>query len=169
MKSYLSILFIFIVGLFFVTSCSVTKKKSNYIKSNYEEIKEAFPDAQVTIVKDSIKIIFPNNVTFEIGSAQLLPSFESKISRFAAIMKKFSQTNLLITGFTDNSGEAEKNLKLSLERAEAVKDNLIKSSVKETRLFTWGLGEKNPLASNLTEEGKAKNRRVEFVVLYKPN
>ncbi len=168
MNKLLTILsIVFVSAIMF--SCGVKKKKTKYIKDNFKELKEAFPEAQVTIVKDSIKLIFPNNVTFKVASSELLPAFESKITRFANIMKKYSKTNLLITGFTDDSGEAEKNMKLSLDRAQAVKQYLMKSSVAESRLFTWGLGEKNPIASNATAEGKAKNRRVEFVVLYKPN
>lgn len=167
MKHYLSILsfFILVTVLF---SCGVSKKRTKYVKNNFKELKEAFPEAQVTIVKDSIKLIFPNNVMFEVGSSTILKGFETKIERFASIMKKYGKTNLLITGFTDNSGEAETNLRLSLERAQGVKDYLLKSNVNEKRLFTWGLGEKSPIASNSTPEGKSKNRRVEFVVLYKP-
>jgi outer membrane protein OmpA-like peptidoglycan-associated protein len=150
-------------------SCSVRKKKSTYMNKTYNELKTNFPEAQVTIVHDSIKVIFPNNVLFEIGASDVKSGFDEKLNRFAGIINKYDKTNLLITGYTDNSGEIDKNLKLSLDRAENVKKKLLSNQVKEKRLFTWGLGEKNPISSNETEEGKAKNRRVEFVVLYKPN
>ncbi|HVI85061.1 MAG TPA: OmpA family protein [bacterium] len=67
-------------------------------------------------------------------------------------------------GYTDNTGDAAANKKLSLDRANAVKDLLMKGGVEESRMTTQGFGQDNPIASNDTEEGKAKNRRLELVV-----
>ncbi len=149
-----------------VSSCRVAQKKNNYINENYNEIKSAFPDAEVSIVEDSIKVIFPDNVVFDEGSASLKNTFEEKLNRFGKILEKFNQTNLLIAGYTDSTGDMESNVQLSLTRANNVKYYLTNASIKPERLFTWGLGQKKPLAPNDTEEGRVKNRRVEFVVLY---
>ncbi len=151
-----------------VASCGTTHKKKKYLKETYKEIKKTFPQAQVSIVQDSIKVIFPNNVVFDVASSHVKETFKTKLSHFARILKEYNRTNLLITGHTDNSGNESDNLKLSLDRANNVKDRLSKTGVPSRRLFTWGLGEKNPISPNDTEEGRARNRRVEFVVLYNP-
>lgn len=150
------------------TSCGVSYKKKRYIKQTYKEIKKTFPEAQVNILQDSIKVIFPNNVVFDIGAYKVKQTFKARLDHLAKILNKYDKTNLLITGHTDNSGNEADNLQLSLNRASGVKAYLEKISVASERLFTWGLGEKSPIVANDTELGRAKNRRVEFVVLYKP-
>ena len=70
-----------------------------------------------------------------------------------------------IVGHTDSKGNDKKNRKLSLDRADAVREQLIKSDIDGDRLTTRGAGEDEPLDSNETEEGRAKNRRIEFRVV----
>jgi outer membrane protein OmpA-like peptidoglycan-associated protein len=80
---------------------------------------------------------------------------------------KFLQENgavkLEIDGYTDSDGDETANLKLSQERAEAVKKQLVVLNIDESRLSCKGFGETNPVANNTTPEGKANNRRVEFL------
>jgi len=158
--------FIGLVLLLF--SCGVAQKKKKYVNKTYSEIKKSFPEAQVEMIKDSIKVIFPNNLVFDVSSSKLKSGFETKLNRFGEILDKFTATNLLIAGHTDASGNENTNLSLSLARASSVKEYLAARKIDTSRLFTWGLGEKKPIASNETAEGRMKNRRVEFVVLYKP-
>jgi OOP family OmpA-OmpF porin len=68
-----------------------------------------------------------------------------------------------VDGHTDNSGSAAHNLTLSQERADAVKDQLVKMGMDPTRLTTKGFGDSKPISDNNTPEGRANNRRVEFV------
>ena len=105
---------------------------------------------------------------FNLNSADLLPSFQSKLNRFCRILNKYNKTNILTTGHTDNSGEESFNMKLSNDRAVNVKQRMIEQQVQEGRIFTWGLGDKSPILPNTTAEGRAKNRRVEFVILFAP-
>lgn len=170
---FLYLLFITAIFSFSLQSCSVKQKrkqkaKNQYINKTYQAVRKKFPEANVQIVCDSIKLIFPNNVVFDVGAANLKSSFEVKLIRFGDILKQFTETNLLITGHTDSTGDEKVNLSLSLSRAETVKDFLIKKDVKGDRLFIWGLGQRRPIATNTTEIGRMKNRRVEFVVLYEP-
>jgi len=72
--------------------------------------------------------------------------------------------SLIIEGHTDSKGSDAYNLKLSKQRAAAVRDYLIESGIVGTRIEATGLGESQPTASNATEEGRAENRRVEFKV-----
>ena len=166
MKNTAILVVLFVIVATMSTSCGVQHRKKRYVKRNYKELKKSFPEATVTLLQDSIKVIFPNNVVFDVGSATVRKTFDAKLLRFSQILKKYDRTNILVTGYTDNSGSDDSNVKLSLERAETVKSKLIKEKVQPKRLFTWGLGEKNPISSNATKEGRAKNRRVEFVVLY---
>lgn len=132
----------------------------------YKELKEKLPEATVTIVSDSIKVLFPEHLMFATSSAEINQTFYSKMANFGKILNKYSKTSILINGYTDNTGASESNVKLSNERALAAKSSLINEKVATARLFSWGHGSKDPVATNSTPEGRQKNRRVEFVVLY---
>lgn len=102
------------------------------------------------------------DVNFETGKADLLPASFKTLNKLANYLEKNPQTNLEISGHTDNTGSDEFNLKLSDNRAKSVKKYLIKIGIAESRLSAKGFGESKPVATNDTPEGKFKNRRVEF-------
>ena len=79
-------------------------------------------------------------------------------------MRENPTTKAVVEGNTDSKGTDEYNQKLSERRAASVKDVLVKSGIEADRLTTVGYGESRPVASNDTEEGRAKNRRVSIVV-----
>jgi OmpA-OmpF porin, OOP family len=79
-------------------------------------------------------------------------------------MKDNTELNLDISGHTDNTGDATKNQTLSENRAQSVKDYLIKKGVEESRITSAGYGPDQPVADNTTAAGRAKNRRVEIKV-----
>lgn len=92
------------------------------------------------------------------------PESYGAIKEIADVLKASSGMKLKITGHTDSDGDEKLNLALSLKRANAVKAILIKEfSIEESRLTCEGKGESEPIDKNDTPEGKAKNRRVEFV------
>ena len=80
-------------------------------------------------------------------------------------MNENPQVRIRIIGHTDNVGSDEANRKLSEGRANAVKDDIVGRGIDTQRIETIGKGESEPVASNDTEEGRAQNRRVEFVIL----
>lgn len=148
-------------------SCKVSsKKKHAYMEKAYATFNESFPDADVKLLHDSVRIVFPNSIVFKTGSTAINELFDSKIVRFAKILHQYSHTNVLIVGHTDNTGEEKINKQLSKERSIAVQTRLLEQKVKLSRIETWGLGDKSPVASNETEEGRSQNRRAEFVILY---
>jgi len=103
------------------------------------------------------------NVNFQINSTRLTENSLPAIRELADSLKTNSALNLLIEGYTDNTGSAAHNRKLSLQRALAVKKILLQLAVASNRIQVSGLGDARPVANNNTPEGKAKNRRVVFV------
>ena len=104
-------------------------------------------------------------IEFESGSSVLTDSGKSILDEMAAALHKVGNKKVKIIGHTDSSGDATKNLKLSQERAEAVKSYLVGKSIAATNLSSAGMGSNKPVADNATPEGRRKNRRIEFEVL----
>ncbi|HVZ55267.1 MAG TPA: OmpA family protein [Chitinophagaceae bacterium] len=106
------------------------------------------------------------NIYFATGSFKLLSKSFKGLNEVAQILKDNPDTKLSIDGHTDNTGKPDKNLILSQNRANAVKQYLISKGVDETRLTATGHGQDQPIADNKTSKGRAKNRRVELKLGY---
>jgi OOP family OmpA-OmpF porin len=103
-------------------------------------------------------------ITFDTDSAVIKPESAQAIGEIAKLLKADGALKIYVVGHTDNTGTAEHNLKLSQERAQAVMQELVqKQGIAAARLKSYGCGQYAPVASNDTEEGRAKNRRVELV------
>lgn len=158
-----------IVTIVLMASCASSRKTSSqhaYMTKQYEELRNTLNEAEVSIIKDSLKVIFPNNVLFASSSDQVNESIKPTFKHFADVLNRYNKTKILITGHTDNTGAAQYNRELSERRATSAKQLLNSFEVNNDRMFTWGLADRDPIAPNSTEAGKAKNRRVEFVILY---
>ena len=99
---------------------------------------------------------------FDIGSAKLKKTANGQLNGVVEFAINQPEAVLEIIGFTDTSGSAKKNLKLSVARAEAVKQYLVKKDIPANRILTKGQGSDYPLGNNNTKEGRALNRRVEI-------
>jgi outer membrane protein OmpA-like peptidoglycan-associated protein len=141
-------------------------KKQSYMTSAYNDIKVALNEADVKLLKDTVKVVFDNKLLFDFASATIKPQNYAAFERFAEALNHHGKTKILITGYTDAIGSDENNNALSLRRADSARNLLAAYQVKKNRMFTWGLGSKHPLASNSTEEGRKLNRRCEFIILY---
>ena len=105
------------------------------------------------------------NVEFDTNKAVVKDIYKSEIKKVADFMKTYPNTTAVIEGHTDNVDSAEYNQKLSAERANSVKQYLINNfGIKASRLSAVGYGMTRPIASNKTEEGRQKNRRVQAVI-----
>ncbi|NKI31852.1 OmpA family protein [Croceivirga thetidis] len=108
--------------------------------------------------------ISTNGILFDSGSANLKPESMGIIRQIYQVLQQDSSINLKIVGHTDADGSDEANLSLSKSRADAVKSALVNVyNVDDARLSTEGKGELEPVADNSSSEGKAQNRRVEFI------
>ena len=101
-----------------------------------------------------------DRTTFETDSATLRPQSREQLANVAAILKAFPSARVTIGGYTDNSGDAGANLKLSQSRAETVMNQLRDMGVASSRLAAEGYGNQHPIADNSTADGRARNRRV---------
>ncbi len=108
-----------------------------------------------------------NNIFFEFGQYDLLEDSFSELNRVIEFLNSNPDVKIEIQGHTDVVGSKGENLKLSLNRAKSVAGYLISKGILKDRIKTKGLGKSQPLASNSTEEGRKRNRRVEFVIFEK--
>lgn len=105
-------------------------------------------------------------IQFETGKATIKKSSYGILNKIAEMLSIDESYNLEINGHTDNVGDSEKNLKLSKERAEAVRLYLIKRGIAAERMKSEGFGDTQPIADNSTKKGREQNRRVEFNIVY---
>ncbi|HEY5892477.1 MAG TPA: OmpA family protein [Chthoniobacterales bacterium] len=130
-----------------------------------------FIDSLVTFVSKpdwvSGKSFAFDAVTFESDSATLAPISTAQIEQLATVLKAFPNVIVSVEGHTDNTGDPAANKKLSVDRAATVKAALVGVGMPSDRVTNTGWGQDKPVASNDTEEGKLKNRRVEIALLKK--
>jgi OOP family OmpA-OmpF porin len=105
-------------------------------------------------------------IHFDVNSAHIKEYSIPKIERFAQFLLRNRGSRVIIVGHTDSDGSSDKNLVLSRRRAIAVADKLVELGVSPARITAIGKGESMPIASNSTEEGKRRNRRIEAVLVY---
>jgi outer membrane protein OmpA-like peptidoglycan-associated protein len=142
-------------------------KRKKYMDNTYTDFKKTLNDADVVLLTDTVKIIFKNPIIFEFNKATILPEMMPSFERMAKVLLQHSKTEILVVGHTDSvGGDNTNNQQLSIRRADSAVNVLAYYKVSHERMDTWGLGSKEPVASNATEEGRARNRRVEFIVLY---
>lgn len=108
-----------------------------------------------------------DNLNFETGTTVVTPASRPTISDLLAILKAYPAVDVRLEGHTDNQGQPAANLKLSRDRAAAIDKVLETGGIAAPRITTEGFGQDKPMAPNETEEGRAKNRRLELVVVKK--
>lgn len=104
-------------------------------------------------------------INFETGQSDIKPESQTTIDQIVAMLKANPSLKILIEGHTDDVGNPSSNQTLSEDRAKSVMNAIIAKGIEKARLSSKGLGQSKPVADNKTEEGKAKNRRVEIVKL----
>lgn len=109
-------------------------------------------------------VINLRNVLFDFGKVTIKPGAEENLAKLSRFLIEYPERKIMIEGFTDNVGPEDANLKLSEQRAKAVKEALVARGVEPDRILTRGYGEADAIADNSTEAGRQQNRRVEIVI-----
>jgi outer membrane protein OmpA-like peptidoglycan-associated protein len=104
-----------------------------------------------------------SGLSFELGRPGVELSGAKDLYALVALLKRYPDTKLVIESYTDSHGSGLRNIFLSLERAGAMREMLVKHGVDKSRLLTRGMGPADPIASNATADGRRQNRRIEIV------
>jgi outer membrane protein OmpA-like peptidoglycan-associated protein len=122
-------------------------------------------DVQIVNTGDRLILTMPQDILFDVDSANVAPVLRDDLFKVADSLQRYPDTTVQVVGHTDSDGAASYNQRLSERRANAVADVLMDGGVRGARIRAFGRGEDQPIASNLSPEGKRQNRRVEIVIL----
>ena len=128
------------------------------------EIAQKIPGATVERVGEGIQVTFESGLLFDFDSDRVRGEAGTNLRNLAASLQEYPNTDLLIVGHTDADGPAEYNEELSSRRARAAADYLESRDVDRRRLRTAGRGEREPVATNGSDAGRERNRRVEVAI-----
>ncbi len=129
-----------------------------------EEMQKVLGDAEVRREGEGIVINFKEKVLFSFNSADLGANAQGNLDKLVNVLNKYPDTNIEVIGHTDAVGADAYNQTLSERRAGAVTSYLRSHDIASSRLTTKGMGKTDPIATNDTDDGRAQNRRVEFVI-----
>lgn len=139
----------------------------NKMDKQAQQIEQEIPGAEVERVGEGINVTFDetSGIYFDTEKFTINSASEETLDKLAGIFKEYPDTNILVEGHTDSSGSDSYNLTLSKNRAQAVTGYLVTNGVPKNRFDTKWYGETQPKYDNTTEEGRAKNRRVELAIV----
>ena len=154
---------------YFIDDISLIKAKEVVEKVKVEIVGSFIANEEDSVleVKNNIKVgekVVLKNIFFENGRYYILPESFSELNKLAQYLIRHPNMEIQINGHSDNTGSKSKNQRLSEQRAREVFEFLIKKGV-QNKIYFKGYGSSLPIASNETDDGKAKNRRVEFEII----
>jgi outer membrane protein OmpA-like peptidoglycan-associated protein len=139
-----------------------------YMDNQEKKIREQMQGTGVEVERNqqtgAVDLIMPGNITFATDSAAVNGSFTGTLTQLATTLSQYDKTTITVRGYTDNTGSAAYNQRLSQDRANSVSSYLIRNGVASSRIQAVGYGMSNPVASNATESGRSQNRRVEISI-----
>lgn len=150
-----------------VQLCPDSRMKLNNGNVTLKQLYYYVDDVSVSMINTPLPIgksITATEVLFETNGSTLDPKSQHYISEIAAYLLVRTDLVITVSGYTDNVGTEQRNLELSLARAESVKQALMSLGVSADRIIVKGLGSQSPVESNSTSEGRAKNRRIELLI-----
>ncbi|SDW75008.1 OmpA family protein [Flavobacterium degerlachei] len=137
----------------------------NKMDKQARQIDEVLPGAEVKRVGEGIQLVLNENaVRFDTNKSTLTATAKANLDKLVPVFAEYPDTDITIFGYTDSTGPADFNLKLSGQRAASVRSYLVSKGVASSRFNVTGLGIADPIASNETVEGRSQNRRVEFAI-----
>ncbi|MFA7430801.1 MAG: OmpA family protein [Rhodospirillaceae bacterium] len=137
-----------------------------YMDSQERQLREQLRDSDVEVRRsgDTLIVDVPQQVSFDFDSAELKPQGRDALRQVAGVLVNNPRTTIDVIGHTDSVGRPEYNQGLSQRRAQSVAGFLISQGVRGDRILTDGRGASQPIATNATDEGRARNRRVEIQI-----
>ena len=129
-----------------------------------KEIDASVPGATVERVGEGIQVTFASGLLFAYDSDVIQPTAQTNLVELANSLKKYPESSVLIVGHTDDTGSDSYNQGLSQRRADAAARFLETQGISRSRVQTSGKGESEPVATNLSDDGRAQNRRVEVAI-----
>ncbi|MDR1196419.1 MAG: OmpA family protein [Endomicrobium sp.] len=122
-------------------------------------------EVEVKQEERGLVINLSSKVLFDVSKSELKAEAEESLTEVSEILKVYLKNKVLIEGHTDSSGNKEKNMQLSIDRAQSVYDFFVDKGIDEERMTVFGFGSDKPVSPNDTEKGKEQNRRVEIIIL----
>lgn len=138
-----------------------------YLDNKEKKLRQATAGTGVDVNRNpdgSINLVMPGAITFDTNKSNIKPNFYATLNKVAQVLTEDNKSGILVTGYTDSTGNDSINLPLSQARANSVANYLAGQGIARTRINAQGLGSANPIADNTTAEGKEQNRRVEIAV-----
>lgn len=131
------------------------------------ELQNELGNDRIQIINEGNQLVvrMPDDILFAVDSAAVNPALNADLRALAANLNRYPESTIQVIGHTDNTGTSSYNQGLSERRANAVSSILIGAGVSAGRVRSFGQGENQPLASNLTPEGRAQNRRVDITII----
>ena len=129
-----------------------------------KELEQNIPGATIQRVGEGIAVTFPSGILFPFNSTEILPAGKDNLQQLAKSLENYPNSDVLIVGHTDSVGTDAYNQDLSQRRSQAASAYLQSLGVPASRLQTQGRGEAEPIESNDTDAGRARNRRVEIAI-----
>ncbi len=136
----------------------------NQMDKQAEEIEKSVPDAKVERIGEGIVVEFSSNILFGFDESDLSSDAKRNLDKLVVVLENYADTNIEIQGHTDSKGSEAYNQNLSEQRADMVSRYLSANGIAYSRLDVKGFGETAPKYENDTANGRAQNRRVEFLI-----
>ena len=121
-------------------------------------------DIRIQNTGSELVVTMPEGILFDVDSAAIRPGLQSDLRALALNLQQSPDTTVNVIGHTDNTGSADYNQDLSTRRAQSVSGVLLREGVPSWRVRSFGRGESQPVATNLTSDGRQLNRRVEVII-----
>ena len=141
-----------------------------YLDNKEKKLRQQMAGTGVEVNRNpdgSVGLIMPGSITFDTNKSNIKPNFYSTLNKVAQTLAEDNKSAIIVTGYTDNTGNDSINIPLSQARAQSVKNYLAGQGISGSRIDAQGLGSANPIASNTTPAGREQNRRVEISIYAK--
>ena len=138
-----------------------------YLDNKEKKLRQQMAGTGVEVNRNpdgSVGLIMPGNITFDTNKSNIKPNFYSTLDKVAQVLAEDNKSGILVTGYTDNTGNDSINMPLSQARAQSVASYIASRGISTTRINSQGMGSANPIADNSTAIGREQNRRVEISV-----